>query len=173
MLPSASDQHSVFFTGYDLMGSLREYVMSIVAASLLSGILIRLTRRSGSGEIIRMLCGVFMTIILIRPIAGKKQIAWDAIMPGIGLQAERISAEGTASADKIKRQFIKQRVETYILNRAEAMQADIEAAVSLGEDDIPVSVSISGSISPLNRSRLTQMIALELGIPKEQQEWIG
>ena len=53
------------------------------------------------------------------------------------------------------------------------MEADIQANVSLDEDCIPVSVSITGRISPLSRSKLTQMIASELGIPKERQEWIG
>lgn len=153
------------------MDGLREYVIRVVAAAMFSGILIRLAQNSGSKEIIRMLCGVFMTIVLIQPMTGKKE--WESILPEVDRQAEAISAEGTATADNIRREFIKQRVETYILSRAEAMEADIQARVSLGEDCVPVSVTVMGSISPLNRSRLTQVIASELGIPKEQQEWIG
>ena len=110
------------------MAWLREYLVSIVSASLLSGILIRLTRNSASGEIVRMLCGILITIVLIQ---------------------------------------------TYILSRAGAMDADIQASVTLGENFVPCHVRITGRISPINRSKLTQIIASELGIPREQQEWIG
>lgn len=155
------------------MDDLREYVIGIVAAAMLSGILIRLTQNSGSKEIVRMLCGVFMTITLIHPFAGRKELLWEPILPEISGLAEDISAEGTAAAENIKREFIKQRVETYILSRAEAMETDLQADVKLGDDCVPVSVRLTGRISPLNRSKLTQIIASELGIPKEQQEWIG
>lgn len=155
------------------MDSLREYVIGIVAAALLSGVVTRLTRNCAGSEIIRMLCGVFMTIVLIQPIAGKKAFLWESTLPDITRQAESVSREGAAAADEIRREFIKQRAEAYILSRAETMETDIQANVSLGEDCVPVSVSIIGRLSPLNRSRLTQIIASELGIPKERQEWIG
>ena len=155
------------------MEGLREYVLRVVAAAVISGVLIRLTKKNGSGEVIRMLCGIFMTIILIHPIAGRKAVFRDVLLPDITGQAASISEEGTAAADNIRREFIKQRVETYILSRAEAMDADIQADISLGEDSVPASVRITGRISPLNRSKLAQMIASDLGIPREQQEWIG
>ena len=155
------------------MDSLREYVLGIVAAALLCGILIRLPQNSGSKDIIRMLCGVFMTIALTLPIVGRKGIRWEFILPEIEQQAQDISAEGTAAAENTRREFIKQRVQAYILSRAEELETEIQAEVTLGENCIPVSVTIAGSISPQNRSRLSQVIASELGIPKEQQEWIG
>lgn len=155
------------------MGSLREYVIRIVAAALLSGIVIRLTQHSASGKIVRLLCGVFMTIVLIQPLGGTNVSLWESILPDITQEAEAVTAEGAAAAEDIRREYIKQRVEAYILSRAKTMEADIQANVSLDEDCVPVSVSIAGRISPLSRSRLTQMIASELGIPKERQEWIG
>lgn len=155
------------------MEGLRQYVISVIAAALLCGIVIRLTQTSGSREIIRMLCGLFLTIVLLLPLSGKQEVLWDTIFPEIDAQAEAIAAEGTLAAERIKAERIRQRTEAYILNRAEAMDADITASVSLGEDGIPNSVTITGRISPLNRSRLAAAIASELGIPREQQEWIG
>ena len=155
------------------MDGLREYAISVVAAAMLCGVLIRLTQNSGNKEIIRIMCGVFMMIILIQPAVSKKDTLWESILPEIDQQAEDISAEGTAMADNIRKEFIKQRVESYILCRAEAMEAEIQAEVILGEDCVPVSVIVTGSISPLNRSKLTQVISSELGIPKERQKWIG
>ena len=73
----------------------------------------------------------------------------------------------------MRAEIIKQRTEAYILDRASAMDAQIKVSVSLGKDGIPKSVRITGRISPMNRSRLTDVIAADLGIPREQQEWIG
>ena len=163
----------MLYAGYELMDGLLEYVTRIVAAALLCGIIVSLTKRSSSGNIVRMLCGVFMTIVLIQPIAGANVSVWESILPDITGDAEAVASEGAAAAEDIRREYIKQRVQAYILSRAKTMEADIQANVSLDEDCIPVSVSIAGRISPLSRSRLSQMIASELGIPKERQEWIG
>ena len=155
------------------MAWLREYLVSIVSASVLSGILVRLTRNSASGEIVRMLCGIFITIVLIQPITGKRELLLESALPEFEEQAEDIIAEGTAAAENMRKEFIKQRVEEYILSRAGEMDADIQANVTLGENCVPTHVRITGRISPINRSKLTQIIASELGIPREQQEWIG
>ena len=155
------------------MDGLCRYVICVVAAALLSGILTRLAQRCSSGEIVRMLCGIFMTIVLIQPVIGRKKLILDSELQGLSKQAEAISEEGTAEAENLRKEFIKQRVEAYISNRAETIGAEIQASVSLGEDCVPVSVRITGKISPLNRSRLAQVIVSELGIPREQQEWIG
>lgn len=155
------------------MDALREYVLSIVAASVLCGILIRLTYNSGSAETIRMLCGLFLTIVFIQPIVGKREQLWEATLPDFREQAEGVISEGRTSADSIRKEFIKQRVEAYILSRAGTIGADIQADITLGEDCVPAHVRIAGRISPIYRSKLTQIIESELGIPREQQEWIG
>lgn len=173
MLPSAADQHRLLYAGDELMNGLREYVVGVVAAALLCGIITRLTRNNASGEIVKMLCGVFMTIVVIQPIAGKQSRLWEFTLPDVTRQAEAVSMEGAAAADDFRREFIKQSTEAYILSRAETMGAVIQAEVSLDENCVPFGVRIDGRISPSYRSKLTQIIASELGIPKEQQEWIG
>lgn len=150
-----------------------EYIAQAVAAALLCGIIVSMTKHSSGGSIVRMLCGVFMTIVLIRPLAGTNVSFLESILPDITGDAEAVASDGAAAAEDIRREYIKQRVQAYILSRAKTMEADIQANVSLDEDCVPVSVSIAGRISPLSRSRLTQIIASELGIPKERQEWIG
>ena len=155
------------------MDGLRAYVLGIAAASMLCGVLIRLTRNSGSAEIVRMLCGIFLTIVLIQPLTGKKDRLWEATLPDVGEQAEEIIAEGRAAAEDSRKEFIKERLEAYILSRGGELGADIQADISLGKDCLPTRIRVMGSISPIYRSKLTQIIASELGIPREQQEWIG
>lgn len=155
------------------MNAIREYIISIAAAALLCGILTRLTRGSASGEFVKMVCGVFLTVVLIQPMTGKKTLVWDTVLPNIVKTANAVTMEGIAAAENMKTELITQRLESYILSRAEAMETKIQVCISLGEDAIPIGVHISGDVSPMNRSRLTQIIASELGIPKERQEWNG
>ena len=155
------------------MDGLREYVIRVVAAALISGVVIRLTEGIGSGEIIRMLCGLFMTLILLQPIIGRRELQWEFMLPQIRRQAEENVLEGVAAAEKIRQEFIMRQAETYITNRAAEMDTEIQAEIMLGEDNLPESVVLIGAVSPLNKSRLTQIIASELGIPRERQEWIG
>ena len=155
------------------MDGLREYVIRVVAAALISGVVIRLTEGIGSGEIIRMLCGLFMTLILLQPIIGRRELQWEFMLPQIRRQAEENGLEGGAAAEKIRQEFIMRQAETYISNRAAEMDTEIQAEIMLGEDNLPESVVLTGAVSPLNKSRLTQIIASELGIPRERQEWIG
>ena len=155
------------------MDGLREYVIRVVAAALISGVVIRLTEGIGSGEIIRMLCGLFMTLILLQPIIGRRELQWEFMLPQIRRQAEENVLEGVAAAEKIRQEFIMRQAETYISNRAAEMDTQIQAEVMLGEDNLPESAVLTGAVSPLNKSRLTQIIASELGIPRERQEWIG
>lgn len=155
------------------MDALRAYVLGIAAASMLCGVLIRLTHNSSSAEMFRMLCGVFLTIVLIQPLTGKKVRLWEATLPDVGEQAEEIISEGRACAEDIRKEFIKEQLEAYILSRAGTIGADIQADITLGKDCLPTHIRVMGGISPIHRSKLTQIIVSELGIPREQQEWIG
>ena len=155
------------------MDGLRAYILDIAAASMLCGVLIRLTRNSGSAGIVRMLCGIFLTIVLIQPLTGKKDRLWEATLPDVGEQAEEIIAEGRAAAEDSRKEFIKERLEAYILSRGGELGADIQAEITLGEDCLPMHIRVMGNISPIYRSKLAQIIASELGIPRERQEWIG
>ena len=91
------------------MDGLREYVIRVVAAALISGVVIRLTEGIGSGEIIRMLCGLFMTLILLQPIIGRRELQWEFMLPQIRRQAEENVLEGVAAAEKIRQEFIMRK----------------------------------------------------------------
>ena len=155
------------------MDGLRQYVIAAVAAGLLCGVINRLTQISGCREVVRVLCGVFMTIVLLQPICGLGDTSWEFLFSGFERQAEEVVSDGVLAADSMKEEIIKQQTEAYILDKAAAMGAEVDVSVTVGEDCIPVSARISGAVSPLIRSRLTDMLESELGIPGEHQQWTG
>ncbi|MGM9660675.1 MAG: hypothetical protein ACI3WQ_08755 [Faecousia sp.] len=155
------------------MDGLRQYVIAAVAAGLLCGVINRLTQISGCREVVQVLCGVFMTIVLLQPIYGLGDTSWEFLFSGFERQAEEVAADGVLAADSMKEEIIKQQTEAYILDKATAMGAEVDVSVTVGEDCIPVSARISGTVSPLIRSRLTDILESELGIPGEHQQWTG
>ena len=70
-------------------------------------------------------------------------------------------------------QFIKERTQSYILDKAQSLNAVLDVEVTLSDDEIPVPVKvcITGKVSPYARGRLENLIIEDLGIEKENQIW--
>ena len=155
------------------MEGLRQYVVSAVSAALICSVVTHITKNSGFSNIVRVLCGLFMTIVLLHPVCGLRDNTWNFLTEEWEQQSESISAGGLRSADSMKAEIIKQQTEAYILEKAAAMNAAVEVRISVGDNCVPVSARISGSVSPMTKSRLEDILTSELGISGEHQQWIG
>ena len=81
----------------------------------------------------------------------------------------------TLNTDSLMKDIIESECSAYIQDKATSLGLDITVSVDLNEDDIPgpAYVRISGQASPYGRAMLQQIIASELGVGKEGQEWIS
>ena len=72
-------------------------------------------------------------------------------------------------------ELIKEKSQAYILDKAAELDASITADVTISEEELPkpLSVVISGQVSPYNRKRLESILETDLGIAKENQVWTG
>ena len=170
---ATADQYILLYEGVRLMDALREYVISIVAAALICGILIAIVHESRSNLFIRLLCGLFLTISVIQPFTG-----WD--IENIRLDASAYSDYGKEAAvagaqlsQKAMADIITQNTEAYILDKALALNANLTVTVSLNSELIPERVHLSGKISPYAQEMMESIIESELGITKENQLWTG
>lgn len=158
------------------MNGLGQYILSVGLAALIVGILTSFTdSKSATGTLIRMVCGLFLAFTVIKPVASLNFDHLEAFAQSYGEAGEASAARGEAIADEALREIIKQETEAYILDKAGSYQCQLSVEVTVGDGDVPVpdSVRISGSISPYARSQLQKFLEDELGIPKEQQLWIG
>lgn len=69
--------------------------------------------------------------------------------------------------------IIKEETEAYILDKAADLHANLHVEVTVGEDSLPMAVTLSGEASPYARRQIQAIIANDLGISKENQKWIG
>ena len=149
-------------------------MLSVICAALVCGILTDMSAKTSFEKLIRLLCSVFLAVTVVYPLIRYRFPGWNADMsifqPGDAdavAQGEKIYFQSIAS-------IIRTETEAYILKEAKSIGADLTVAVELdaGNPPAPESVTIRGNFEASVETTLSQLIADELGIPKEHQTWI-
>ena len=148
--------------------------LSIIAAALIVGILGSIVpEKNGSGTLVRILCGLFLAFHMVS-LFGNLDFGVIATFSENCIIAGDLAADrGKEMASEAVAERIKAEAESYILDKAQALGADLDVSVTVSGDEIPApeSVQLQGNISPYARIKLQQMMEQELGIPKEKQQW--
>ena len=172
-VPAAAHQHGVFSERSGIMEALRQYVISVVAAAMLCGIVVRLFPNGSGKQVGKLICGLFLAYTVLSPIS---RVDFSKL-PDFSLRcmddAEDAAAMGENLARDSMADIIKEETEAYILDKAADLHANLHVEVTVGEDNLPAAVTISGEASPYARRQIQAMIANDLGISKENQKWIG
>lgn len=154
------------------MGDVRQYVLSLTATALLGGILLSVVPGGAAGKILRLVCGILLTVTALEPLSHLHLPDPDALTGEYRQQAEAASAMGQEMALREAHEGIQNALEAYILDKAAELDADIDPKFILEDTGMPVSVRLEGKISPEKRQQLQSMITNDLGIPGEAQKWI-
>lgn len=156
------------------MDGLREYVLSVVAAAVLCAILSSIAEKSGSaGKVLHLVCRLFLTFTVISPVAEIPLDGWQDLSAQWEAEAAMAVQAGEEAYQDSLEAVIRSQVESYILDKARQLGAEISVEVLLDENQIPEEVVISGRISPYLKGELERYLTSQLGIAKERQIWIG
>lgn len=156
------------------MDTFREYLLAVVAAAMLCAVV---TSLHGKGSFhtttLKLICGVFMLLVLVSPIADIKIRSPLKVLDDVSLQADQITAAAADSSRESVSAIIKERTQAYILDKAADSGITLSVEVTLSDGDLPepVSVHLQGSISPYKKKILSEIIETDLGIPQEAQIW--
>lgn len=158
------------------MEALGDYVLRVVAAAMVCMLVKNLIpEKNALGGIAELLCGLFMMLTMLSPWKQIRLEEFPLSLTESFTDAEVFRKEGEKAASDALADIIKQRTETYILDKAGEWNATLRVEVTLSEDALPVPVGarLTGIVSPYVRSRLERTLEEELGIRKENQVWIG
>lgn len=158
-----------------MIDSLRQYLFSVVTAALVCALVNRLIKKSGSsGAIVKLLSGIFLTLSVISPVINLDFSSVADYIEAFSYDADAYVSAGNEITDASMHRSIKQKSEAYILDKAASMEAELTVEVTLSDDSLPVPTDIvlTGRVSPYAKSKLSQMITDDLGIPKENQVWM-
>ena len=164
----------MFFERGRVVEGLRQYILSAAAGALICGIVTAFCQKSAYKKHITMLCGLFMTFTLLRPLIGIKIPELSDLNDYIS-QAESAVEEGKRISLSAQKTIISQECETYILDKAKELQVSLAVDVTVEEregEQIPVFAEMTGAVLPEIQRQLSTVIATDLGIPKENQLWI-
>lgn len=153
-----------------------KYLLGILSGALICAIVLELVgKKSANAALIRLLCGVYMLLCVVSPLLDVRIGSLTDFTDAIGQEANGFAQDGKNMAQEEYRAVITQRTTAYILDKAASLGAEIEAEVTLSEDDIaaPSSVTVRGRISPYAKGLLSSWLESELGIEAEEQTWIA
>lgn len=158
------------------MTGIRAYILSVCAAAIICSIVTGLMRgKTTAAQLVKLCGGIFLALIVIRPLTDIDLTFFSDLTFGYISDAEEVSTAGKNLASDALADIIKVRCEAYILDKAQSLGAELTVEVTVSQDDMPVPLgaTMRGSISPYARSQLASVISDQLGIPKEDQQWIG
>ena len=157
------------------MNSFFSYFYSLCAAVLLCGLLCRLLRGSFAADLIRLLSGLVVLLVMIRPLSGKPGIPLNGFLPRNEPDSESYILQGREAADDALTEIITQNLEAYILDRARSMGFDLTVKVILSDTrpPVPIGLKLCGELSPYSKLMMEEILVEELNIPKENLQWIG
>lgn len=152
---------------------MKEYLLSIVSAAVVCAVLVEIVgSKTPSGASLKLLSGIFIAVVIMKPLLqlDLEPYLYDA--DRLMLQAESVAAMGEHEAEQKKKVIITESLQEYITQKAEQMGVHVEPEIEL-DGLVPSGVQIKGNASPYIRASLSAWIEDTLGIPKEDQMWIG
>lgn len=156
------------------MDELREYIFSVVTASMVCAIVQGVTRKQQSIQpVIKLFCGLFLMLSVVRPLADIRLENLTDYAEELQWEAAAASALGTEIHDEMLEENIIASTRAYILDKAQALSLDLRVTVSLDGEQMPWEVILEGSFSAEGKRKLGAILESDLGIPKERQIWIG
>ena len=153
------------------MEALRQYVISVVAAAMLCGIVVRLFPNGSGKQMGKLICGLFLAYTVLSPISRVDFSNLPDFSLGYMGDAKDAASMGENLARDSMADIIKEETEAYILDKAAALGADVSARFALDEQDLPRTVTLTGSCTPAQKQALARVLAEDLGIPEERQIW--
>lgn len=152
---------------------MREWILGVFSASLLSAIALALCPAGRVRAVLRMVCGLVCAMAIASPLLklDTEQLAAD--MARYRRQAEAISLEGEEEMKLLERTYIEEECAAYIGVKAAEKGVMIRgASVQARWDDeglvwYPWSAVIEGEYD----RELSNIIEQDLGVPGKRQEW--
>ena len=120
----------------------------------------------------QLLSGVVLAITVLSPFT-KLRLDDSFQIPEIEWKnSDLYIVEGQKNALEAQKEYIQDHCEAYILDRARTFNTEITVQVLLNESMVPAFTQIHWDGNPNLQTELVKVITTDLGIPKENQQWI-
>lgn len=154
------------------MDSWKSYLYSIIVCVFVCGILSRVISDGRRNALLRLISGTVLAVVLLQPLSGIRLEELLHVPVQNRQAADGYIAEGQQIASQAQERIIEELCEAYILEKAKALGMNITVEISLDQDGCPVFAEMYGEAHPDAQLQLREILTEDLGIPKENQQWI-
>ena len=157
------------------MMEIREYLLRLTATAILAAVIRQVAPSGGAGRVTRMCAGILIILAAFSPLGKPDLLEAAQHLAQTGMSDPLSAEEFDQKTNLLLADLISQEAETYILDKAYAMNLDLEVEVktSLREEGYPMpwQATLRGDPLDWQRLELSRSIEEDLGIPKERQTW--
>lgn len=156
-----------------MMGNWKQELYSLVVCAFVCGLICQVPGTGKRKELFRVICGTVLAIYCLQPLSDIRWEDFSRIPLEFRDQADVCIGEGQRLAAKEEKRIIAGACEAYILDKAKELGAEIQIEISLNPEGLPVCAVLGGEADPETQRTLQRILSEDLGIPKENQAWIG
>lgn len=156
------------------MLTIQKYVVSVVCAAIICGIISGLIGKKGTyPAIVKLLCGLFVVITAVTPLKNISFFEPSDYFACIQNEAGNITSQAVAETSEEFFKRIKEQTQSYILDKATQLGISIEVEVEFSTEGkiLPERVIISGDASPYKKNSLKRIITAQLNISEDALIW--
>lgn len=154
-----------------------DWMRSIASTALICSAALTLTPKGKVKSALQLICGLLLICAVISPIAKGDTPELSMSISEYRRQADELTAGAQKNSNELSRTIIEDELEAYILDKAkelgEGLQSvELEMRWSSEGYWYPESVTVRATgMGITERSRLENLIEVELGIPAQRQYW--
>jgi len=151
---------------------LKDWILGLSGSAVFCAVMCEICPKGGVKAVVKGLCGVVMSLALLSPLAGTAMPEYSLNLAKYRTMAQEAAESGEQERNMLSRPIIEEECRAYILDKGEALGADIrDASVSLRWSSegfwYPAECRIEGKY----HSGLAGAISAELGLGEESQVW--
>ena len=154
----------------------RGYITSVIYVCLCCAIIRKLVPQKGpTSSVINAACGIIIAITVISPVIKINISGIEDYIDSYRFEADSYVNAGTEASKNQLQAVIIEKTKAYILEKASTYDCKITSIkVSVSSDmvPVPICVEIYGTYSPYTKNQISGLITSNLGISKENQQWI-
>lgn len=155
------------------MDSVARYLLHLVCAGILTGLVLAIGGERGSGGKLRkLLCGTFLTLVMIAPLRSLDLSGLTEPLADYSAMAQAANNAGMEQAREAMISLISQKSEAYILDKAGKMGAAVQVCVEVDPETFyPVFATVTGSVTPYEKEVISGFLEEDLLIERSAQRW--
>lgn len=156
---------------------MRDAIRALCAISVCCGLLMSLIPEGSGKRVFRLCCAAVLLTSILSVFKSFDFEGYSLELSRYREMGEILLEDAERQSERLKRGVVEAECERYLRDAAAALgiegtEIELTAAWSVEGFWIPDRVQLKGSWSEDQRSRLSEVIAADLGIPEERQAWI-